>query len=100
PYIIEGADLHGAEHACIVEGDLDVEIARRTMRIAAAHVLEAVFPQPHGKAEPPRQIADHDGVLDAALYAVAAAHVDVIVHAHGRAGQLERERYLIGNASQ
>ena len=43
-----------------------------------------------------RQIADQHGVLDAALDAVAAADVDVVVHAHRRHRQLQRHRGLVG----
>ena len=69
------------------------------VRVAAAHVLEPVLDQPHRDAEPARQIADQHRVLDAALDAVAAADVDVVVHAHRRARQLQRARDLVGNIS-
>ena len=35
-------------------------------------------------------------MLDSALHAVAAAHVDVVVHAHRVAGQAQRARRLVG----
>ena len=46
-----------------------------------------------------REIADEHGVLDAALDAVAAADVDVVVHAHRVAGQPQRARELVGDTS-
>ncbi len=78
-----------------VERDLHVEEAVRALHVAAAHVLEAVLDEAHRNAELPREIADEHGVLDAALHAVAAADVDVEVHAHGVAGQAQRTRGLV-----
>ena len=82
--IVERAHLHRADDAGIVEGHLDVEQPLRPVHVAAAHVLQPVLDQPHRKAEPAREIADQHGVLDAALDAVAAADVDVVMHAHRR----------------
>jgi hypothetical protein len=96
--IVERAHLHRADQAHLVERDLDVEIALGTVAVASAHVLEPILDQPHRETEPAREVADQYRVLDAALDAVAAADVDVIVYAHRRARQLERERHLVGKA--
>src|SRR5262249_11408686 len=48
------------------------------------------------EAEEAGEVADQHRVLDAALDTVAAADVDVVVHAYRRARQLERKRNLIG----
>ena len=88
--VVERAHLHRADHAVVVVRDLDVEQPLRPVHVAAAHVLQPVLDQPHRTAEPLREIADQHGVLDAALDAVAAADVDVVVHAHGRGRQLQR----------
>ena len=96
--IVERAQLHGADHAAVVERDLDIEVAFRPMRVAAAHVLQPILDQPHGKAEPARKIAGQHRMLDAALHSIAAAHVHVVVGAHARARQLERQRELVGKA--
>ena len=66
------------------------------MRVAAAHVLQPVLDQPHRKAEPAGEIAAEHGVLDAALDAVAAAHVYVVMHAHRRHRNLKRNADLVG----
>ena len=94
--VVERAHLHRADHALVVERHLDVEVALRPVHVAAAHVLQPILDQPHRHAEPARQIADQHGVLDAALDAVAAADVDVVVHAHRRHRQLQRHRGLVG----
>ena len=96
--IVERAHLHRADHAGVVEGDLDVEVALGTVGVAGAHVLEPVLDQPHRETEPAGEVADQHRVLDAALDAVAAAHVHVVVDPHRRARQLERERDLVGKA--
>ena len=96
--IVERAHLHRADHAGVVEGDLDIEVALGTVGVAGAHVLEPVLDQPHREAEPAGEVADQHRVLDAALDPVAAAHVHVVVDAHGGARQLERERDLVGKA--
>ena len=41
----------------IVEGDVDVEQPLRPVRVAAAHVFQAVLDQPDRNAEPAREIA-------------------------------------------
>ena len=94
--VVERAHLHRADDALAVERDLDVEEALRPVHVAAAHVLQPVLDQPHRHAEALRQIADQHGVLDAALDAVAAADVDVVVHAHRRHRDLQRHRGLVG----
>ncbi len=43
-----------------------------------------------------REIAHEHGVLEPALHAVAAADVDVVVHAHRVAGKPQRARELVG----
>ena len=96
--IVERAHLHRADHAGVVEGDLEVEVALGTMGVAGAHVLQPVLDQPHRETEPAGEIADQHRVLDAALDAVAAPHVHVVVDPHRRARQLERERDLVGKA--
>ena len=96
--IVERAHLHRADHAGVIEGDLDIEVALGTVGVAGAHVLEPVLDQPHREAEPAGEVPDQHGVLDAALDSVAAAHVHVVVNAHGGARQLERERDLVGKA--
>ena len=68
--------------AGIVEGQLDIEHALRPVHVAAAHVLQPILDQLDRAAEPARQVARQHRVLDAALDAVAAADVDVLVHAH------------------
>src|SRR5262245_58915066 len=94
--IVERAHFHRADQARLVERDLDVEIALGTVAVAGAHVLQPVLDQPHRETEAAREVADQHRVLDAALDAVAAADVNVVVHAHRRARQLERKRNLIG----
>ena len=94
--VVERPHLHRADDALVVERHLDIEVALRPVHVAAAHVLHTIFDQPHRHAEPLRQIADQHGVLDAALDAVAAADVDVVVHAHRRHRNFQRHRGLVG----
>ena len=94
--IFQRAHLHRAHDAVVVEGDLDVEQPLRPMRVAAAHVLQPVLDQPHRKAEPAREIAAEHRVLDAALDAVAAADVDVVMHAHRSDRDFQRDADLVG----
>ena len=66
------------------------------MGIAAAHILEPILDQPHRTAEPPRQMRHQHGLLDAALDAVAAADIDILMHAHAIGGNPQRARDLVG----
>ena len=61
-----------------------------------AHVVEPVLDQAHGPAEPARQMRHQHRLLDAALDAVAAADVDVLVHAHVVGRNAQRARDLVG----
>ena len=45
--IVERAHLHRADHALVVERDLDVEHALRAVRVAAAHVFQPVLDEAH-----------------------------------------------------
>ncbi len=94
--ILQRTHFHRAHDAVVVEGDLHVEQPLRPMGVAAAHVLQPVLDQPHREAEPAREIAAEHGVLDAALDAVAAAHVHVVMHAHRRHRNLQRDADLVG----
>ena len=97
--IVQRAHFHRAHDAGIVEGDLDVEQPLRPVRVAAAHVFQPVLDQPHREAEPARQIAGDHRVLDAALDAVAAADVDVVMHAHRGGRDFQRQADLVGDIS-
>ena len=94
--VVDGAHAHGVYEAGAVERQLDIEDALRPMHVAAAHVLEPVLDQLHGGGELARQEAGKHGVLDAALDAVAAADIDVLVHAHLVHGQAQGARDLVG----
>ncbi len=94
--IVQRADLHRLDDAVIVEGDIDVEDALGAVGVAAAHIVEPVLDQPHRPAEPPRQMRHQHGLLDAALDAVAAADIDVLMHAHAVGGNSQRARDLVG----
>ncbi len=94
--IVQRADLHRFDDAVIVEGDIDVENALRSVRIAAAHVLQPVFDQTHRPAQPPCQMRHQHGLLDAAFDAIAAADVDILMHADAVGGNPQRSRDLIG----
>ncbi len=50
--VVECAQLQRTDDAALIEGHLHVEIALGAVAIPAAHVLQAVFDQPHRKAEP------------------------------------------------
>src|SRR5882724_2016531 len=89
---MRGGDAHGPERIF----DIDVEDAFGAVGVAAAHVLQPVFDQTHGPAEPPRQMRHQHGLLDTALDAVAAADVDVLVHANAIGGNPQGARDLIG----
>ncbi len=78
------------------ESGFDVEDAVRALRVAAAHVLEPVLDQPHGHAEPAREITGEHRMLQAALHAVGAADIDVEMDAHRVARQPQRARKLVG----
>ena len=94
--IVERAHLHRADDAVVVERHLDIEDAVRPVHVAAAHVLQPVLDQPHRDGRARAKIADQHGVLDAALDAVAAADVDVVMHAHRRSSAAQRARDLVG----
>ncbi len=96
--IVQRAHLHRADEARVVECDIDLEISLGAVSIPAAHVLQPVLDEAHRKAEPARQVAGQNRVLDAALDAVTTADIHVIVHAHRGARQLERKRNLLGKA--
>src|SRR6266851_5739015 len=94
--VVHRADLHRTNDSVATECDLHVEEAVGPLHVAAAQVFQAILDQAHGGAELLCKIPDEHGVLDAALHAVAAADVDVVMHAHGVAGQAQRARRLIG----
>ena len=94
--VVERADFQCPQSAVAVEGNLHVEYAVRTVHVSAAHVLEPVFDQPHRHAKPLREIGNEHRVLDAALNTIAAAHIDIVMHAHCIAGQAQRACSLIG----
>ena len=94
--IVQRLHLHRLDDAVIVEGDLDVENPVRAVGVAAAHIVQPVLDQAHRPAEPPRQMRHQHGLLDAALDAVAAADVDILMHAHAIGGNPQRARDLIG----
>ena len=96
--ILQRAHLHRAHDALVVERDFDIEQPLRPMRVAAAHVFQPVLDQPDRKTQPPRQIAAQHRVLDAALDAVAAADIDVVMHAHRGGRNFQRHADLVGIA--
>ena len=51
------------------------------MRIAAAHVLEAILDEAHGATDAAGQMRHENALLDTALDAIAAADVDVVMDA-------------------
>ena len=83
------------DHAVPAEGGLDIEYPVGAVHIAAAHVLQAVLDEPDRHVQAAREIADENGVLDAALHAVAASDIHVVVDANGIAGQPQRARRLV-----
>ena len=68
-----------------VDGDLDASFSRNGKRVIDLGGVDAAFDvlvQADGTAEPAAEIARQHAVLDASLDAVAAAHVDVMMHPH------------------
>ena len=94
--VVQGAHAHGAQGAVVLKAQRHIKNAIRALHVAAAHVLDAVFHKAHGATEFFGQVAHHDGVLQATLDAVAAAHVYVKVHAHTVAGQAQGFGQLVG----
>ena len=93
--IVEGAHFHGVDDAIPSEGQLHVEDAVGPMHVAAAHVLQPILDQAHRTVEQARQMGDEHGVLDAALDAIAAAHIHILMHAHAGHGQAQGARDLV-----
>ena len=94
--VVERAHAHGMHEAHAVICQLDVEHALRPVHVAAAHVLESVLDQLHGPRQAAREIAREHRMLDAALDAVAAAHVHVLMHAHAIERHAQGARDLVG----
>ena len=80
--IIECAHFHRLDDAIIVERDVHIEQALRPMGIACPHVLQPVLDQTNRTVQDTGKMRHQNGVLDAALDAVAAADIDIVMHAH------------------
>ena len=96
PDIVERAEAQRADLAVAIEGGLDVEYPLGPVGVAAGHVFQPVFDQPHRASQLAGKITHQHGVLDAALDAVAAADVDVVVHPNAVGVQPERPGDLFG----
>ena len=94
--VVQGAHAHGAQGAVVLKAQRHIKNAVGALHVAATHVLDAVFDKAHRAAQFFGEVAHHDGVLQAALDAVAAAHVHVKVHAHAVAGQAQGFGQLVG----
>ena len=95
-HILDRAQLEGADPARLIEGDLDIETAVGALHVAARHVFQPILQQPDRTAQGAGQVRHQDGVLDAALQAVAAADVDVVMGADGTRREAQRGGDLLG----
>src|SRR5262249_6643573 len=96
--IVEGPHFERGNDAALIEGNFQVEIAFGSVRVTAAHVLEPVLDQAHGKAEPAREVSGQHRMFDAALDPVTAADIDIVVHPDRRTWDPECKRDLLGKA--
>ena len=87
--VVYRAHAHAAHHALAVKAQRYIKNAIGPLHIAAAHVLQTVFYQAHRATEFARQVGHQNGVLEATFYAVAAAYIDIKMHAHRAAGQAQ-----------
>ena len=94
--VVERAHLHAVDDAIRIEGDVDIEDTLGAVRVAGAHVFQPVLDEAHGATELAGEMAHQHAVLDAALDAVAAADIDIVMHAHAIHRQAQGAGDLIG----